>query len=382
VGTLAGGIAHDFNNVLSVILNATELARSEAPSNHPLQPRLAVIADAGARARDLVRQILAFSRGQEVHHVPLRAETVVGEVVAFLRATLPSTVVLDGRIAKHCPMILGDATQLHQVLMNLGTNAWQSLPQQRGRITLAVEPLEITAAGRAPCPGLAPGRYLHLSVSDNGQGMDEQTVARIFEPFFTTKQLGQGTGLGLAMAHGIITDHQGAIAVESRLGQGSIFHLCIPALTPAEESAVATAAPAPDITPVASSLAVPAIPHVLLVDDEALLVDLGTQLLSSQGFRVSGFTDPHAALAAVRQQPMDFDVVITDLTMPGMTGLELASELHQLRADLPIILASGYGGDVTSERAGRVGIRQVIDKPAPPGELASSIWAVLKQNAF
>jgi PAS domain S-box-containing protein len=380
VGTLAGGIAHDFNNVLSVILNATELARSELPGEHPLHPRLRVIAHAGTRARDLVRQILTFSRGQEVHHVPLRAETVVGEVVAFLRATLPSTVVLDSQIAAHCPMILGDATQLHQVLMNLGTNAWQSLSQQRGCITLAVELLEITAVGRAPCPGLAPGRYLHLSVSDTGQGMDEQTVARIFEPFFTTKPLGQGTGLGLAVAHGIITDHQGAIAVESRPGQGSTFHLCIPALTQAEETALSAAVPARAATPVTPPMAVPVIPHVLLVDDEDLLVELGIQLLTTQGFRVTGFTDPHAALAAVRQQPRSFDVVITDLTMPGMTGLELAGELHQVRADLPIILASGYGGDVTPERAARVGIRQVIDKPAPPGALARSIWAVLKSD--
>jgi len=376
VGTFAGGIAHDFNNVLSVIMSATVLARSDLPHDHPLQARLAMIADAGARARDLVRQILAFSRGQEVHHVPVHAETVVGEVVAFLRATLPSTVVLDCRIATQCPMILGDATQLHQVLMNLGTNAWQSLPQQRGRITFSVEPLDLTAAGSAPCPGLGAGRYLHLSVSDTGHGMDEQTVARIFEPFFTTKQVGHGTGLGLAVAHGIITDHQGGIAVESRPGQGSTFHLCIPALAESAESVTPTPMPSasPPSPPGTES------PHVLLVDDEKLLVELSTELLISQGFRVSGFTDPQAALAAVRQQPMAFDVVITDLTMPGMTGLELAAELRRLRADLPVILASGYGGDVTPERAQRMGIRQVIDKPAPPGELSRSIWAVLKRG--
>jgi len=384
VGTLAGGIAHDFNNVLSVILGAAELARSELPGDHPLHPRLAVITDAGARARDLVRQILAFSCGQAVLHVPLRVDSVVGEVVAFLRATLPSTVVLDCRIAANCPLIMGDATQLHQVLMNLGTNAWQSLPQQRGRITIAVEPQEFTAAGSPPCPGLEPGRYLHLSVSDTGQGMDEQTLARIFDPFFTTKQLGQGTGLGLAVAHGIITDHQGGISVESRLGEGSTFHLCIPALA-------AAAMPAPLVIPESvpvpvsaspsssSSSVVTVVPHVLLVDDEDLLVQLGTELLEAQGFRVSGFTDPQAALAAVRAQPTAFDVVITDLTMPGMTGLELAGELQLLRADLPIILASGYGADVTPERAARLGIKRVIDKPAPAGELARSIWAVVKR---
>ncbi len=377
VGTLAGGIAHDFNNVLSVIMGAAELARSEVPSDHPLQARLAVISDAGVRARNLVRQILAFSRGQEVHQVPLRAETVVGEVVAFLRATLPSTVELDSRIAADCPPILGDANQLHQVLMNLGTNAWQALPQQHGRISFAVAGLEISAADRPPCPGLPPGRYLHVSVSDNGQGMDEHTLARIFDPFFTTKSPGQGTGLGLAVAHGIVTDHGGGIAVESRPGEGAIFHLCIPALSGSAiaASTLPTVAPAqsgPPPVPTANAV------HVLLVDDEELLVYLGTELLEALGFRVTGFTEPQAALAAVVANPMAFHVVITDLTMPGMTGLELAAELQRVRADLPIILASGYGADVSQERAERLGIRRIIDKPAPSDELARCIRAVVK----
>jgi PAS domain S-box-containing protein len=376
IGTLAGGIAHDFNNVLSVILGAAELARSEVPGDHPLQTRLAVISDAGVRARNLVRQILAFSRGQDVHQVPLRAETVVGEVVAFLRATLPSSVELDSGIAADCPPILGDATQLHQVLMNLGTNAWQALPEQRGRISFAVAGLKISATGSAPCPGLTPGRYLHLSVSDTGSGMDELTLARIFEPFFTTKSPGQGTGLGLAVAHGIITDHRGAIAVESRPGAGSTFHLCIPALSDSTLAptlpTVAPAQPVPPPVPTASAV------HVLLVDDEELLVHLGTELLEALGFHVTGFTEPQAALAAVVASPMAFDVVITDLTMPGMTGLELAAELQRVRGDLPIILASGYGADVSQERAERLGIRRIIDKPAPSDELARCIRAVVK----
>jgi PAS domain S-box-containing protein len=362
VGTLAGGIAHDFNNVLSVILGATELARRELPDGHPLHARLAVIGDAGARARDLVRQILAFSRGQEPSSVPVCLPQVIGEVVAFLRATLPSSVMLISDIADACPAVLGDATRLHQVLMNLGTNAWQSLPDQRGAITISAATLTLAAGQSGPCPGMPPGRYLHVRVSDTGLGMDAATQARIFEPFYTTKAVGRGTGLGLAVVHGIIADHQGFIAVASNPGHGSTFHLCLPAV-----------AVAPPAEPTATDTPLSRAPHVLLVDDEELLVDLGRDLLSARGLRVSGFTDPHAALAAVRADPQAFDVVITDLTMPGMTGLELASALHHERADLPIILASGYGGEVSPERARQAGIRHQVDKPAPAGELLRQV---------
>ncbi|MBX3636146.1 MAG: PAS domain-containing protein [Rubrivivax sp.] len=340
VGTLAGGIAHDFNNVLGAILGNAVLAQEELEPDHPVLPRLAQIDRAGRRARDLVRQIMAFSRRQPQQLRRQAMAPLVEECATLLRSTLPAPVQLRVLLADEPLHVLADATQVQQVLMNLCTNAWHALRGSSGRIGIT---LDVWDGGEPPglAPGFGPwrgGRHARVTVSDDGCGMDEATLQRIFEPFFTTKPQGTGTGLGLAVAHGIVAEHRGALAVESRVGQGTRFHLLLP-LT--DE---------PDSVPAPLDIAVP-VPaagrgqHVLVVDDDEVMVATVEALLQRAGFRVSAFASPRPALRALAAAPASYDAVVTDFNMPQLDGLQLATEVRRLRPGLPVILSSGYLSD-------------------------------------
>ncbi len=370
IGTLAGGIAHDFNNVLAAISGYTELAKGASADKPDVMAYLTAVSEGSARAADLVRQILAFSRMHEQKRQPIQLWPVVEEALKLLRATIPRTIQFDTSLIRSGPTILGDASQIHQIVMNLATNASHAMKDRLGRIGVTLEDVTVDADLAAAHPGLRVGRYLRLSVSDTGQGMDQTTLGRIFDPFFTTKAPGEGTGLGLAVVHGIMQNHDGVISVYSEPGQGTQFHLFFPAhggdvVETAKRSAEA--------------------PHgngerILFVDDEEPLAFMGKAILDRLGYHVETHVLPAAAAAAVRAKPDAFDLVLTDLTMPGMTGMDLAAEILRVRPDMPIILLTGYSATLTRERVQAAGIREMVLKPASIQSLAETVQRVLLEK--
>ena len=379
IGTLAGGIAHDFNNIIGTILGNVELARDDAGAKPGLQQSLAEIRKAGMRARDLVQQILSFSRRQPTTLKLIEPGAVVAEVVRLLRSTLPARVEVEAKVAPDTGNILADTTQIEQVLLNLCVNAEQAMAGRPGRIDIDVRTVVLDAvASRTVSDQLAPGSYVVISVSDTGDGMDPATRERIFEPFFTTKPVGEGTGLGLAVAHGIVRAHQGAIAVASEPGKGSRFDVYLPTA----EGMIAAPAPAP-----APALAAP-VPratagqgrHVLYIDDDESLVLLVTRLLQRRGYRVSGHVDPAAALAELKTDPAHFDLVVTDYNMPRISGLDVAREVREVRPDLPVVIASGFITDELQVQASVAGVRSVIFKANTAEEFCNVVQHLLQEN--
>jgi len=375
VGTLAGGIAHDFNNVLGAILGNTALAQQELSLDHPAQPRLAHIGRAGQRARELVRQIMAFSRRQPQQLRRQTLQPLVEECAALLRSTLPSSAQMHVLLSDEPLYVLADSTQVEQVLMNLGTNAWQALRGSSGRIGVAVDVYE----GEAP-EGLAagfgawqPGRYARVAVSDNGCGMDAETLQRIFDPFFTTKSKGEGTGLGMAVAHGIIAEHRGALTVHSTPGEGTRFALLLPLVDGTDSDVVPLELPAP-------AQVLGRGRHVMYIDDDEVLVATVDALLSRAGFRVSAFASPRAALLALSETLLDVDIVVSDYNMPELTGLEVATEVARLRPGLPVIVSSGYLSEDLHQGAKAAGVAQLLNKEETYERLAVLIDEVLVQG--
>ena len=366
IGTLAGGIAHDFNNILGAVSGFTELAMEKVPPDSKVKGYLQQVFIASRRAVDLVAQILEFSRQTERELHPLKMVPLVKEVVKFLRASIPATIEIRHEIAAREDMILGDVTQMHQVIMNLCTNAYQAMKDQGGilGIRLAVE--DVTLSNTLH-PELRPGSYLKLTVSDSGPGIPADMIDKIFDPFFTTKQPGDGTGLGLSVVHGIIKKHGGVITVESRPGEGAVFQAYFPLLSPKRED---------DLGRDASRI-VGGKERILFVDDEEMLTQLTTDMLAGLGYRVTVKTDGLEALEAFRLHPDRFDLIITDHTMPGMTGLDLSSGLLSIRPDIPIILCTGYSHGVTQAKVQAAGIREVIMKPLVKRQLADVIRRVM-----
>ena len=367
VGTLAAGIAHDFNNILAAISGNAELARMVLSDNPEVREHLGAVLQATSRATDLVRQILAFSRQQAPERHPIHLEPILAESLKLLRATIPSTIAFDTSLATDAPMVLADATQVHQIMMNLGTNAWHAMKDRTGRLQVKLDRFVVDAAFAATQPRLLPGVYARVSVSDTGCGMDHATLRRIFEPFFTTKPLDEGTGLGLAVVHGIMESHDGAVTVHSKPGEGTVFHLYFPA------HAGKATAPAGEVGPIPLGHG----ERLLFVDDEEPLVRLGQKTLTALGYEVEVATRPATALAMVRADPQRFALVVTDQTMPGMTGLILASQLLQIRPGLPIILTTGYRASLTSEGVEAAGIRQLLIKPTSIPALGAAVHAAL-----
>jgi PAS domain S-box-containing protein len=372
IGTLAGGIAHDFNNILGAILGNVALALEKTGARHAAVPHLQEIRKAGLRARNLVRQILTFSRRepQELLTQPLRP--VIEETHKLLRATLPAGVELHVTLSDEPLHVHADATQIQQVLMNLCTNAWHALKDGGGRIGVGLEAVTLDAAAGPRHDGLAPGRYAHVWVSDSGVGMDAATRERIFEPFFTTKPVGQGTGLGLSVAHGIVVAHHGTIQVDSEPGRGSTLHLYFPA--------VESPAPAASANTAAAEPARGHGEHVLYVDDDETMVAMVEHILMRAGYRVSGFQSAQAAIAAVREHPRRFDFVVTDFNMPECSGLDVAQALARIRPELPVVISSGYITPELRTRARDAGVRDLLEKQNTFEELSSLVGRLLPRG--
>ncbi len=370
IGTLAGGIAHDFNNILFPILGYTELTMDEVSEDSVAHKNLQEVLKAANRAKELVKQILAFSRQSGQERKPIKVQYVIKETLNLLRASIPSSIDIIHRIDDDCHPVMGDATQIHQVIMNLCTNAYQAMQDKGGRLEVNLSEVDIGYEETIDKIGMQPGRHLQLLVKDEGCGMDPAVMDRIFEPYYTTKEQGKGTGLGLSVSHGIVKNHAGDITVESSPGKGTTFKVYFPIL---EEADVAT-----EFKP--SNGAARGNERILLIDDEAQIVSMEQQMLENLGYEVTARTDSIEALREFSLQPQNFDLVITDMTMPQMTGDQLAQKLLDIKPDIPVILCTGFNEDITEEKALSMGIQKFVMKPVIKNDLATTIRTVLDQN--
>ncbi len=366
IGTLAGGIAHDFNNILYGVIGYTQLALDDAPAGSQLQGNLLEILQGSRRAKELIAQILTFSRQDGTQKNAIRPMPLVKEALKLLRASIPSTIDIQAHIAPDVSNILANPTQIHQVIMNLCTNAAHAMLPQGGLLQVAMDQIMITKEEVLPHGRLCPGEYVRLRISDSGAGMSEGVKDRIFEPFFTTKPQGEGTGMGLSVVLGVVQTHHGAIRVQSELGKGACFEILLPAFGDAEVTELQDEAQTIGGTE-----------RILLVDDENALIQMGKQMLAKLGYEVTACADAMEALELFRQAPADYDLVITDLTMPKLKGTKLAQHLLHIRPDLPIILCTGYGDQISAERVSEMGIRELMLKPILRNQMASVIRRVL-----
>jgi len=369
IGTLAGGIAHDFNNILGAILGYGEMAQKSAPEGSATRRYLDNVLNAGNRAKALVERILAFSRSGMGERVPVHVQSVVRETADLLRAALPTSIEFRVHLDAGDSSIIGDPTQIHQVVMNLCTNAMQTM-RDGGRLDIFLTRVLLPAPRILSSGTLSPGDYLCLGVSDTGAGIDPEVMERIFDPFFTTKGVGGGTGLGLSLVHGIVNDLSGAIDVRTALGKGTTFEIYLPV---SGETSAPNAVDDHKL-PLGNG------ETVLLVDDERALVLLGEELLAELGYEAVGFDSSIAALEAFRADPQRFDILLSDETMPEMTGTELAREIHKLRADLPVVLMSGYSGPRLFERAREAQVRHVLRKPLQARDIAEGLAQALHEQ--
>ena len=367
IGTLAGGIAHDFNNILGAILGYAEMAREDCPPGSVIAGDLDQVVLAGKRAKDLVKQILAFSRQAETERVPVQPAVMVKEAVRLLRSSLPTTIVIQQDIDPDCNLINADPTQIHQILMNLCTNAYHAMEETGGVLTISLKNKVFSRPESDP--SVLPGTFVHLSVGDTGQGILPEIRERIFDPYFTTKEVGKGTGMGLAIVHGIVQRYGGFIDCRSVIGEGTVFDVNLPVM--AEGSFPE------DVTD-------PIVPagreSILFVDDEEILAEMAQRMLTRMGYTVTVRTTSLETLATFENQPDAFDLVITDQTMPGMTGLDLARRMLQIRPDLPIILCTGYSSQVSEEKAVSYGIKGFAMKPLAKKDIAALIRKILGER--
>ena len=368
IGTLAGGIAHDFNNILSAVIGYTEIALADMPEGTSQHRNLQEVLKAGSRARDLVKQILTFSRQSEQELKPLQINQIVRETLKLLRASLPTTIKISQDIQSDSA-VLADPTQVHQVIMNLCTNAAHAMRPKGGQLKIEMSDVVLGGSFIEDHPYLSTGDYIKLRVIDTGHGMEKAILDRIFDPFFTTKERGEGTGMGLAVVLGIVKSHGGTITVESEVGKGSIFSVFLPVIMREVDHEVRIKAPIQTGTE-----------RILFIDDEKSLVDLGQQILERLGYKVTIRTSSIEALELFMEQPGKFDLVITDMTMPNMTGDDLAGKLMNIRADIPVILCTGYSERISRERAHRLGIKEFILKPIVMRELAKTVRRVLDKH--
>ena len=365
IGTLAGGVAHDFNNILAAIMGYTEITLLGIKDDPETRHNLQQVLKAGKRAKDLVQQILTFSRRTRQELKPLQISSVVIEALTLLRATLPSTIEFKQDLRSDAT-VLADRTQVHQVIMNICTNAGQAMQDKGGLLKIVLEEVDLDPVFLANHPGMKPGRYSQLIISDTGSGMTPEVLERIFEPFFTTKEQGKGTGLGLSVAQGIVKAHGGAITIFSTPGTGSVFNIYFPIIETVEIPDTSEKEPLPTGTEC-----------ILFIDDEQAIVDTGKNLLQSLGYDVVTETSSIDALALFQKHPHKFDLVITDMTMPKMTGETLALALTRVRPDIPVILSTGFSDKFHKENVAVTGIRALIPKPTTLRELAEVTRKVL-----
>ncbi len=370
IGTLAGGIAHDFNNILAAILGYTELAERDAPEGSATKYNLGQVLKAADRARALVKQILAFSRKADQERQTIKLQRIIKEALKLLRATIPTTIEVVPTINDDPGYVIADPIQMHQVLINLCMNAAHAMQESGGTLEVGLVPVDLGETDVEMFSDLRPGPYLKLTVRDTGTGIDPAIIERIFDPFFTTKEVDKGTGMGLSVVHGIVKSHGGAITVDSRPGEGTVFAILLPRAVEgiAEEHTLAASLPA-------------GTECILFADDEDALVQLGCSILSSLGYRVVPAKGSLEALALFQQEPSRFDLVITDQTMPQMTGVELARRLHQIRPEIPIILCTGFSEAVDDAKVRELNIQAFVMKPVKLREIAGTIRKVLDKNA-
>jgi PAS domain S-box-containing protein len=368
IGTLAGGIAHDFNNLLTAIMGFTDLSLRKVPAEGEIRENLLEVKAASERARSLVQQILTFAKRSERKVATVDSRRVVAEAMRLLVSIIPRTVSIEQALADDAGFVLADPTELHQVVMNLCTNAYQAMAENGGLLRVTLSNRTVEPGGDASAPGLAPGEYVRLEVTDNGPGMDEAVLSRIFEPYFTTKTHGKGTGLGLAMVHGIVTSIGGTVDVRSEPGLGTTFTVHMPRTEPE---------PAGVTEPVGEGH-LHGHARVLIVDDEPALATLGARILESYGYRVRALTDPLEAIRIFESEPAGFDVIVTDQTMPGLTGDKLVRRAKALRPEIPTVLCTGFSDLIDEEGAKRMGISAYVQKPFDPNMLAAVIASALR----
>ncbi len=366
VGTLAGGIAHDFNNILGIIVGNAELAMDDVPDWNPARLNLDEIKTASMRAKNVVRQLLSFSRKSEQEKSPIKIHTIIKESIQLLRASIASSVELRSNIPSDLGTILADPTQIHQVIINLCTNAAHAMEEDGGTLELNLAAIELDDDATAKYLQISSGRYIQLTVSDTGSGIDPEIKDRIFDPYFTTKKVDKGTGIGLSVVHGIVKDHAGTISVYSEPNKGTTVKVLFPVI---------------DEKPVLEKVTPEELPKgnesVLFIDDEKAMVKMGQQILERLGYQVESGTNPVEALERFRLNPNHFDLVITDMTMPQMAGDKFAKEILKMQPDMPIILCTGYSEKITRESAGEIGIRKYIEKPLNKHEISIAIREVL-----
>ncbi|MGM0453811.1 MAG: cache domain-containing protein [Thermodesulfobacteriota bacterium] len=370
IGTLTGGIAHDFNNILTIIIGYTELAKNEIQDWQPAYKALEEIETAGLRARDVVRQLLAFSRKGVEEQKPLDIAPIVKETLKLLRSTTPASIEFNEHISDDLHRILADGTQIHQVLLNLCSNATSAMAEDGGVVSVRVENVLLHKNDIPAHVNLMPGEHVKLTVSDTGPGIAPENLERIFDPYFTTKPVDKGSGLGLSVVQGIIASHGGDIRVSSRIGEGTVLEVFLPIT----ESRAEDTAPKTDRDlPTGSH-------RILFVDDEIQIVKLNQSRLRRLGYSVQGTSDPLEALDLVGQAPGDYDLLITDMSMPNMTGDRLARKIMKIRPDIKIILCSGYSEKISEHSAESIGIAKYIEKPFDEQTLALAVKAVMDQR--
>ncbi len=370
IGTLAGGIAHDFNNILFPIVGYTELTMDEVSEDSVAHKNLEEILKAAHRAKNLVQQILTFSRQSDQERKPIKIQNIITETLRLLRASIPASIEIIHKIQDDCGHIMGDPTQIHQVIMNLCTNAYHAMQDKGGKLEVILTEIDVGYKEMIDKVGMQPGKHLRLLVKDEGCGMEASVLDRIFEPYYTTKEQGKGTGLGLSVIHGIVKNLGGDITVKSTPGKGTIFQVYLPLIEDVD----------PDVEFESTDGAIKGEERILLVDDEEQIVAMEQQMLENLGYRVTARTDSAEALKVFAEHPQNFDLVITDMTMPHMTGDQLAQKMLDIEPNIPVILCTGFNQVITEEKALAMGIQKFVMKPVVKKELATTIRTVLDQN--
>ncbi len=373
IGTLAGGIAHDFNNILQGVFGFIDLALYDLKDEKQTRHYLTEIKKGALRSRDLVRQILTFSRKKSYKLEPLHPVLIIKDTLKLLHASLPTSITIEEKISNDCGLILADVTSLHQILMNLCTNALHAMEYETGVLTISLCQKELSSATLGNEPDINPGPFLELMVKDTGHGLDDTTLGRIFDPFFTKKEVGKGTGLGLAVVHGTVRDFGGFIRVESAPGKGATFYIYIPSYVSEEDKVVSDKNEKPPQYPTGTE-------RIMFIDDEITIVQLQKFSLEKLGYTVAGLIRSSEALELFKEDPDIYDLIITDQTMPELSGIRLAEEILQIRADIPILLFSGYSSMVSEEKAKQVGVRAFVHKPLELQHMATLIRKTLDEN--
>ena len=369
IGTLAGGIAHDFNNILGAIIGYAEMARDDCPNGSMIAHDISQVIRAGKRAKEVIKQILTFSRQTTTSKIPLHPATIINETIKLLRSSLPTTISIDYNIDKDAGVILADPHQIHQVLMNLCTNAFHAMEAKGGTLTISLKKKVFFQENKDIEPFIQSGNYVQLSVEDTGVGIAPEILDKIFNPYFTTKEEGKGTGMGLAIVRGIVQSCGGSISCASRVGEGTVFHIMLPSI---EDHSL------PEDDTLDASLT--GTEHILFIDDEAMLADMGKDMLERMGYRVTAKTNSLDALTTFQNQPETFDLVITDQTMPGITGVDLSRRILQTQPDMPIILCTGYSSQTSEEEAQTLGIKGFAMKPLAKKDLAVLVRKMLDKK--